>query len=116
MTKSKKPRAKKRPTRARSPAYQEMVSLLADTRTNAKIPQQAIADMMGLAQTDISKIERTDRRLDFIEVLDILYLLAGNDAKEVSAMLNKIHNIYKHHKDVKTMTSGKMRLKNSLKD
>lgn len=91
-------RKAKRPAQTRNPAYQSMIGLLVKIREEANITQTELAQKMGFAQTDISKIERCERRLDLIEAIEILNLLTGNDQKKVSTYLTKISALYKKTK------------------
>jgi transcriptional regulator with XRE-family HTH domain len=52
--------------------HRQMVSLITKARIDANLSQSEIADALGLKQPDISKIENNERRIDFVEVLDIL--------------------------------------------
>ncbi|MBF0634331.1 MAG: helix-turn-helix transcriptional regulator [Nitrospinae bacterium] len=45
-------------------------------RLDAGVSQLDLAKAVGLKQPDISKIENNERRLDFIEFLDILEYIA----------------------------------------
>jgi transcriptional regulator with XRE-family HTH domain len=43
--------------------------MLVEARTNAGVTQAELAKRIGWQQTDISKVERGERRLDLIEFL-----------------------------------------------
>jgi len=45
-----------------------LLTLLRETRQSAGVTQAALAEVLGLRQTDISKVERGDRRLDVLEL------------------------------------------------
>jgi transcriptional regulator with XRE-family HTH domain len=51
------------------PEYHRIVDALIYIREQAKISQKAIAQEIGLAQPDISKIERRERRIDILETI-----------------------------------------------
>jgi len=93
-------RKAKRPAQTRNPTYQAMIGLLIELREEAGITQTQLGEKMGFAQTDISKIERCERRLDLIETIEILNLLTRNDTKKVSSHLVKINSLYKKGRSV----------------
>jgi len=53
----------------RSAIHQELIQLLQQKRKEAGLSQQAIAANMGWPQSDISKVETGERRLDVVEFL-----------------------------------------------
>ena len=54
-----------------SPAYQRLRDWLVDARHARSLTQAQIANTLGRPQTFVSKYERGERRLDFVEVLEI---------------------------------------------
>ena len=52
------------------PRYKQLIRFLAEARRQSGISQAKIADTLSLSQSDISKIETCERRIDFIEVID----------------------------------------------
>ena len=59
--------------------YQKLISELTKTRIRLNIPQSEIAVRLGLNQSDVSKIEKFDRRLDVLELAILLDALGGID-------------------------------------
>jgi transcriptional regulator with XRE-family HTH domain len=54
-----------------SPAYRRLREWLVDSRRARGITQAQLANLLGRPQSFISKYERGERRLDFVEVLEI---------------------------------------------
>lgn len=52
------------------PRYKELVQALTAMRKKANLSQSDLAKSLGFSQSDISKIENCERRIDVIEVLD----------------------------------------------
>jgi transcriptional regulator with XRE-family HTH domain len=61
--------------------YRRFTKLLIDARTEHGLTQTALAEKLGWQQTDISKVERGERRLDVVEFLQFSEAL-GIDAGE----------------------------------
>jgi transcriptional regulator with XRE-family HTH domain len=59
-----------------------LVKRLVSLRRDSGVSQDSLAKALGLSQSDISKIERFDRRLDILETLEWLHCMRGNDAAE----------------------------------
>ena len=38
-----------------------------------------LAEMLGLTQPDISKVERYERRVDILELLDMIHVISNGD-------------------------------------
>lgn len=47
--------------------YRELVSELTEERVRLGVSQQELAAQMGMSQSDISKVEKFERRLDVLE-------------------------------------------------
>lgn len=56
-------------------AYQALISELSRERIRLHISQEEIAKQLGLNQSDVSKIEKFERRLDILEFSMILKAL-----------------------------------------
>jgi transcriptional regulator with XRE-family HTH domain len=54
-----------------SPAYRRLREWLVDARRARGLTQAQLADLLGRPQSFVSKYERGERRLDFVEVLEI---------------------------------------------
>ena len=55
-----------------SPEYIELIDILASERKRLDLSQAEVAEQLGLRQTDISKIENKERRLDVLELKKLL--------------------------------------------
>jgi transcriptional regulator with XRE-family HTH domain len=51
------------------PEYHRIVDALITLREQAHLSQKAIAQVIGLTQPDVSKVERRERRIDVLETL-----------------------------------------------
>jgi transcriptional regulator with XRE-family HTH domain len=56
--------------------YQLFISALRDARDRAGVTQQELANRIDNTQTFISKVERGERRLDFVETIEICEALS----------------------------------------
>jgi transcriptional regulator with XRE-family HTH domain len=61
-----------------SPAYQRLRDWLVDARHGSGLTQAQLADTLGRPQSFVSKYERGERRLDFVEVLEIADVLGAD--------------------------------------
>lgn len=52
--------------------YQAMLAVLRQMRDDAGVTQEAIAQRLGIQQSMYSKWERGERRIDFVEVCEIV--------------------------------------------
>jgi transcriptional regulator with XRE-family HTH domain len=57
------------PKSAFTAKYRRFLRMLVDARTSAGVTQAELAERIGWQQTDISKVERGERRLDLVEFL-----------------------------------------------
>ena len=64
--------------------YRSLIEALADERKRLNISQSELADQIGLHQSDISKIELLERRLDVLEFASILEAFRVNENKKLS--------------------------------
>ena len=55
-----------------SPEYIELIDILASERKRLDLSQAEVAEQLRLRQTDISKIENKERRLDVLELKKLL--------------------------------------------
>jgi transcriptional regulator with XRE-family HTH domain len=60
--------------------------MLIGARTDAGVTQVQLAERIGWQQTDISKVERGERRLDVVEFLQFAAALEIDAAKFVAAL------------------------------
>lgn len=65
--------------------------LLKSLRAEAGVTQQELSAMLGKPQSYVSKYESGERRLDFIEVLEICDALGIEPERFVSLYRGKVH-------------------------
>lgn len=61
-----------------SPAYGRLRAWLIDARHANRVTQAELSLRLGRPQSFVSKYERGERRLDFVEVLEITEALGGD--------------------------------------
>jgi transcriptional regulator with XRE-family HTH domain len=61
-----------------TPAYQRLRDWLVHARHTRQLTQVQLADALGRPQSFVSKYERGERRLDFVEVLEIAAVLEAD--------------------------------------
>jgi len=77
--------AKERQSSIHNDAYRGIIDILAEARVRAGITQSELAQLMGMSQSDISKIEGYERRLDVLEALDMIRVICqGNEKQSIS--------------------------------
>lgn len=75
-------------------SYGMIVSRLIEIRKRANLSQKDLAQRLNLTQPDISKIERLERRLDILEFLDWLNVIAEGDIQLFNQLWNEINECY----------------------
>ena len=55
--------------------YSAFLALIIQARKNANVTQQELADRLDKPQSYVSKYEHGERRLDFVEVIEIAELI-----------------------------------------
>lgn len=68
--------AKRQPT-IHDHRYRCLVQLLTKLRKEASLSQSELAIFLGLSQSDISKIESFERRLDALELFELLEVVSS---------------------------------------
>jgi transcriptional regulator with XRE-family HTH domain len=69
--------------------YRMLILQLQGYRKLNKIPQHELADRLGITQSQVSKIERCERRLDVLEMID--YCRAINlSADDIAGLILQI--------------------------
>ncbi|WP_445535894.1 helix-turn-helix domain-containing protein [Acinetobacter sp. G18] len=60
--------------------YVNLITILSNERKRLGISQKEVAFQLSISQTDISKIERLERRLDILELKNLLqiYRISSN--------------------------------------
>ena len=74
--------------------YRAAIDILVETRKECNVSQAALAEQVGFTQPDISKIERYERRLDFMEFIDFLHAITGSDKKLMDRVWKKINECH----------------------
>ena len=82
----------------RDPRYQKLSSELMEERIRLNISQGEIAAKVGLNQSDISKIEKFERRLDVLEFSMILDALRINENPRLQRVVKEFIGV-KHGQD-----------------
>jgi transcriptional regulator with XRE-family HTH domain len=72
----------------RSEGYQTFLQVLIDQRISAGLTQAAVAEKLRKPQSFVSKYERGERRLDFVEAVQVSQAL-GLDPKQLFARFLK---------------------------
>lgn len=67
-----------------SPAYQRLCEWLIAARVAQHLTQATVAQRLGKPQSFVSKYERGERRLDFVEVVEIARVLSADPCELVS--------------------------------
>lgn len=69
------------------PRYQQVAALIAEIREERGIRQQDLAERLGRPQGFISKVENGRRRVDLIELIDILAALEADPREFLDRIL-----------------------------
>jgi transcriptional regulator with XRE-family HTH domain len=90
--------------------YQLLVSMLRETRERDGVPQTELAMRLGTTQTFISKVERGERRLDVVELIEVFEALGVKPDAWITDYLVKRKAIHvKQEVKRKTPTFGRDR-------
>ncbi len=73
--------------------YRALIDALANERKRLNISQAELADQIGLNQSDISKIELLERRLDVLEFASILEAFRVGENKSLSEIVSSFFGI-----------------------
>jgi transcriptional regulator with XRE-family HTH domain len=65
-----------------SPDYSALIDLLTQERKNLSLSQSEVAQLLGMSQSDVSKIENQERRLDVLEFKQFLGIYRVQDNSE----------------------------------
>lgn len=71
------------------PAYVAMIQRLRERRIELGLTQRQVASKLGVPRTWVNKVEKLDRRLDFIETLDLLRAYKIAPAKLAAMIENR---------------------------
>lgn len=69
--------------------YQLLVAALREARRKAKVTQLELADRIGNTQTFVSKVERGERRLDIVELVEFCEALDISPIEFLRAYLKR---------------------------
>lgn len=75
--------------------YQELISELTKERIRLSISQDELAAQIGLNQSDISKIEKFEKRLDVLEFALILKELRISENSRLQQIITKFVGLQK---------------------
>ena len=75
------------------PRYRLAINELANLRRQAQLSQKKLGDAIGLSQSDISKVENFQRRIDIIEFLDWVRMVTSDDTVTIMELWEKINAI-----------------------
>ncbi len=77
--------------------YRTLIEQIVRMRKDAGINQQELAEILGVSQPDISKIERCERRLDVLEFFDILEIYSKRTEKPVIHLIEAFYDEIREH-------------------
>lgn len=72
--------------------YERFIASLKDARTDAGVTQADLASRLGTDQSYVSKYERCERRLDYIEVRSICLALKLHPAKFIKTFEDSVED------------------------
>jgi len=73
--------------------YQALVQELTQERIRLNVSQGELAEQVGLNQSDISKIEKFERRLDVLEFSQILRVLRINENLRLQTIVREFTGV-----------------------
>lgn len=71
--------------------YRCLVQLLVKLRKDTNLSQSILAKELGLSQSDISKIENHERRLDALEIFEYLEVISKHSKTPANKLWNSIY-------------------------
>lgn len=86
---------KTRTTTIHDSRYQSVIKRVTKLRKLAGLSQKEIAQAIGVSQSDISKVERCERRLDVIELYDVLWVVAHQEQSLFDEYLKEVHEAFR---------------------
>jgi transcriptional regulator with XRE-family HTH domain len=69
--------------------YKSLIDWLTSKRQLAGMSQQQLADLLEKPQSYVSKYENGDRRLDFLEVLDICFVIKADPTSLINSYMER---------------------------
>lgn len=85
---------KTRTTTIHDTRYKAVIKRVTELRKLAGLSQREIAQAIGVSQSDISKVERCERRLDVIELYDVLWVVAHQDQHHFDEYLKEVYEAF----------------------
>lgn len=76
----------------RSPQHMRLLRLLLELRNSKSVTQIALAVQLGRPQSFVSKYESGERRLDLIELCDVVRALGANPIEFLTEFLKPIED------------------------
>jgi transcriptional regulator with XRE-family HTH domain len=77
--------------------YRLLIQMARETREGEGVAQSELATRLGVTQTFISKMERGERRLDPVELVEILEALGVVPAEWITDYLQRRDVEHRHH-------------------
>ncbi len=74
----------------RTPGHLALMQVLIDTRKDAGLTQQALADRLKRPQSYIAKIENGERRLDVVEFAELLLAIEVRPEKILDVVIEAV--------------------------
>jgi transcriptional regulator with XRE-family HTH domain len=85
--------------------YRLLLAVLKGARQDAQITQIDLAARLGTTQTFISKVERGERRLDVVELIEVLEELGVSPQSWLKDFLARRAIEHRHHKTPRKISS-----------
>lgn len=74
------------------PRYKKLIEVLIDERKSSGLTQAELARRIGRTQSEVSKIEQCERRIDVIEFFNWIAATQGHLPTDFSFLINKIND------------------------
>lgn len=84
----------KRTSTVHDPKYRNLVGLLVEIRKRVNLTQAELAERLGVTQPDISKIERFERKIDALELIEWLQVFSHEERVHVHEIWKEVYQNY----------------------
>ncbi len=84
----------KRTSTVHDPKYRNLVGLLVKIRKRVNLTQAELAEKLGVTQPDISKIERFERKIDALELIEWLQVFSHEERVNVHEIWKEVYQNY----------------------
>lgn len=84
----------KRTSTVHDQKYRKLVGLLVATRKSIGLTQAELAEKLGITQPDISKIERFERKIDALELIEWFQAFSHDKHIKADKIWKKIYENY----------------------